>query len=467
MRAIALALTLCLFSSQLIARPLSLHPANPHYFLFRDEPTVLITSAEHYGAVLNADFDYVRYLDTLAADGLNLTRIFSGAYVEPAGAFNIAKNTLAPAPDRFLAPWLRSRAPGNVSAGYAGGGDKFDLLEWNPAYFIRLRDFVSKASERGIIVEVTFFCPMYEDTQWALSPMNSANNVNGIGSAGKHEVYDLAKNGDLQRIQEALVRKIVAELADADNVYYEICNEPYFGGVTMEWQHRIADVITEAETRLPVKHLISQNVANGSEKIEQPHPAISIFNFHYAHPPDAVAQNYALGKAIGDNETGFKGTADDHYRMEAWEFLLAGGALFNHLDYSFAVGHEDGTFAYPPTQPGGGNAGFRKQIGVLAAFMKSFDFLRMEPARDLIKSGVPEKGRAQLLAEPSRQYAAYLKDAGAAVRIEVRAGSYRVECLDAITGEKLRSGVLRHPGGEMEVALPPTVREVALRIVSE
>ena len=27
--------------------PLSLHPQNPHYFRFRDRPTVLITSGEH------------------------------------------------------------------------------------------------------------------------------------------------------------------------------------------------------------------------------------------------------------------------------------------------------------------------------------------------------------------------------------------------------------------------------------
>ncbi len=41
--------------------PLQLHPDNPHYFLWRGQPTVLITSGEHYGAVLNADFDYVKY----------------------------------------------------------------------------------------------------------------------------------------------------------------------------------------------------------------------------------------------------------------------------------------------------------------------------------------------------------------------------------------------------------------------
>src|SRR5687768_11134670 len=51
-------------------KPLALHPENPHYFLFRGKPTVIVTSAEHYGAVLNLDFDYVKYLDELAAHGL-------------------------------------------------------------------------------------------------------------------------------------------------------------------------------------------------------------------------------------------------------------------------------------------------------------------------------------------------------------------------------------------------------------
>src|SRR5688572_16968424 len=63
--------------------PIALHPANPHYFEWRGRPTILITSGEHYGAVMNLDFDYRKYLDTLAADGMNYTRVFSGAYVEP------------------------------------------------------------------------------------------------------------------------------------------------------------------------------------------------------------------------------------------------------------------------------------------------------------------------------------------------------------------------------------------------
>ena len=47
--------------------------------------------------------------------------------------------------------------------------------------------------------------------------------------------------------------------------------------------------------------------------------------------------------------------ADSAYRMEAWRFILAGGGLYNNLDYSFAPGYEKGNYNYPPTQPGGGS----------------------------------------------------------------------------------------------------------------
>ncbi len=442
------------------AAPLSLDPGNPHYFFFRDKATVLITSGEHYGAVLNLDFDYTKYLDALAADGLNLTRTFSGAYAEPNGAFHIDKNTLAPAPERFLSPWRRGEEPG-----YANGGNKFDLMQWDPSYFERLRDFVTKASERGIIVELNLFCPMYEDAQWNLSPMNTANNVNKIGAIGRNDVYDLTKNGDLQAIQEALVRKIVSELADADNIYYEICNEPYFGGVTLDWQRRIAEVIAEAEKSLPARHLISQNIANGAKKIENPIPQVSIFNFHYANPPDAVAQNYALQKVIGENETGFKGTCDDYNRMEAWEFLLAGGGLFNNLDYSFTVGHEDGTFQFPATQPGAGSVAYRRQLKVLGDFLRSFDFVKMKPARELMKSEVPEHTRVQVLAEAGRQYALYFKGAlPAPLRLELPPGEYRCEWIEAATGKALPILNLQHPGKVCEIGPPAPSGEYALRI---
>jgi hypothetical protein len=199
--------------------PLALHPENGHYFLFRGKPAVLITSGEHYGAVLNLDFDYKKYLDTLAADGLNNTRTFSGAYVEPQGAFNITRNTLAPLEGRFICPWPRSDEPG-----YAGGGNKFDLSRWDEGYFRRLRDFLANASDRGVVVEMNLFCPMYDEKQWILSPMNPRNNIQALGPQERRHVYTLDQHAGLLEVHERLVRKIVDELAEFDNLYYEICN---------------------------------------------------------------------------------------------------------------------------------------------------------------------------------------------------------------------------------------------------
>src|SRR5262245_50499960 len=181
--------------------PIALHPDNPHYFQFRGKPKVLITSGEHYGAVLNRDFDYTKYLDELHAHRLNLTRTFTGAYCEDAKSFGIARNTLAPAAGKLVCPWARSDV-----AGYAGGGNKFDLSKWDPAYFARLKGFLQKASECGVVVELNLFCPFYEDAMWNLSPMNTANNVDGVGKLVREDVYDRKKNGDLQAVQEAMVR---------------------------------------------------------------------------------------------------------------------------------------------------------------------------------------------------------------------------------------------------------------------
>src|ERR1051325_6491067 len=96
---IALGLSAVLTSAA--AGRLQLDTANPHYFSYKGKPLVLVTSGEHYGAVINGAFDYNRYLAELQSKGLNHTRIWTGPYREVAGSFNISANTLAPAPANF------------------------------------------------------------------------------------------------------------------------------------------------------------------------------------------------------------------------------------------------------------------------------------------------------------------------------------------------------------------------------
>jgi hypothetical protein len=82
-----------------VAEPIKLHPANPHYYLFNGQPTILITSAEHYGAVVNLDFDYVKYLDALKAYGMNYTRLWPGAVLELVDEY-VKGNPLGPKPGK-------------------------------------------------------------------------------------------------------------------------------------------------------------------------------------------------------------------------------------------------------------------------------------------------------------------------------------------------------------------------------
>jgi hypothetical protein len=379
--------------------PIKLCPENGHYFLWRNKPTILITSAEHYGAVLNRNFDYEKYLPVLKSHGFNLTRTFSGAYCEPDTAFKIKNNTLSPAADALICPWARSK-----QSGYANRGNKFDLNQWDKEYFKRLKKFIRTAAKNGVVVELVLFCPFYEDAMWDLSPMKIANNINGIGDMHRNEVYTL-KHPELLEVQKRMVRRIVRALKDFDNLYYEICNEPYFGGVTFQWQKVIADTIVETEKQLGVRHLIAQNIANKSAKITNPNPDVSIFNFHYAKPPTAVSENYHLNKVIGDDETGFSGSEPKPYRIEAWDFIIAGGGLYNNLDYSFTVGAEDGTAQIDA--PGGGGVEFRKQLEILKDFINSFNFIKMHPDRPIVKK-LPDNVTAQVLSEPGVAYGIYI-----------------------------------------------------------
>jgi hypothetical protein len=300
---------------------------------------------------------------------------------------------------------------------------------------------------------------------WGLSPMNACNNINGIGGIPWTEVYTL-KNGGLLAVQDAVVQRIVEVLKDSDNVYYEICNEPYFGGVSDQWQNHIAQTIVQTESAFKNKHLIAQNIANKSKKIETPNPNVSIFNFHYAKPPIAVAENYRLSKVIADDETGFAG--EDRvkpYRLEAWDFLVAGGAVYSNLDYSFTVGNEQGNATI--SAPGGGGPELRKQLQILKEFLQGFDFIRMKPDDPAVKSKLPKGVAARVLCQSGQAYAIYVNgnDLGE-LALELPAGAYEAEWVNTKTGQVEKAESFKQDAGSHTFSVPKYADDIALRIRS-
>lgn len=471
-------------SKQPSVQPIRLHPKNPHYFLFRAKATALITSGEHYGAVLNADVDYKKYLATIDSDGLNYTRIFGGSYVEvPAKSFGILRNDLAPEPNRYIAPWIRSETPG-----YAGGGNKFDFTKWNPEYFERYRAFLTYASKRGIVVEITLFSSHYDEAMWKISPFNPSNNVNNTTEIEWKKLNTL-ENGNILAFQEKYARKLVSEAKDFDNVIIEIQNEPWSDRPTLTsvvnpylrppgrdaypnsvdiaddlavaWQARVAEWITQEESSQPQHHLIAQNYSNFLAPIRKLSPGVDVVNFHYAYP-EAVALNYGLGKAIAYDETGFLGRDDDAYRRQAWNFMLSGGSIFDALDYSFSPGHEDGA-DLEPNGPGGGSPTFRHQLRILRDFLNKFSILDLKPDATTVKhaSGVV----AHALSNPGHEYAIYLDGKGPSeLTLTLPSGDYKMEWLNTKIGAIDKSVEFHHAGGDEILMSPSFENGIALRL---
>jgi hypothetical protein len=183
--------------------PVSVLEENPAYFKFRGKPTVLITQTNHFGALVNSRFDYEAYLEHQYQQGLNATRIFSGTFLEP---YTHEGNNFEIAEGMHIVPWARSNEPG-----YKFGGNKFDLSEFSPEYFKRLKAFVEYASERDIVVYYTFFAPFFYDGKWTASPFHPENNVNSI-TTSREDVFNLEKCGSLKEFQLAFMNRVVKEL---------------------------------------------------------------------------------------------------------------------------------------------------------------------------------------------------------------------------------------------------------------
>jgi hypothetical protein len=323
---------------------------------------------------------------------------------------------------------------------------------------------------------------MYDQSLWAASPLNSRNNGNQTEDVPNTEVYNL-QHPRLQEAEDNMVRKLITETRQFDNLYFEVINEPYWHSVTPQWQRHITDEIKEAEAGLGVKHLISQNYANFSERVKDPDPNVSLFNFHYSRPPDSVAMNYELKRAIGLNETGFDGPADAAYRIQGWDFLCAGGALYNNLDYSFAAGYERGTFQYPAYTPGGGGETLRRQLGYLVEFFNSYNLPPMSPLSSVIVGGDLGGASARVLGEAGKQYAIYIHRGRVAqdqkpqyqvddqlhtvrLLLHLPPRNYQYSWVDPKSGQVVREGVFAQVAATQELQSPAYREDIALRILA-
>ncbi|HRO45713.1 DUF6298 domain-containing protein [Agriterribacter sp.] len=240
--------------------PLKVFPANPRYFTNQTGKAILLTGSHTWENFqdMEADdgrplFDWNGYLDMMQEHNHNFMRFWVWEHPEKV-AWSPVMTRISPMPYKRT-----GKGPAN------DGKPRFDLDQWDDAYFERMRNRVIDAGNRGIYVSIMMFQGWSQNklgrkyTDPFLShPFHKANNINGIDvlnttrdEEGKPTLHSLGNKKALAR-QEAYVRKVIETVNDLDNVLYEIINE----GGTTEWLYHMVNYIRAYEKTMPKQHMI-------------------------------------------------------------------------------------------------------------------------------------------------------------------------------------------------------------------
>jgi Family of unknown function (DUF6298) len=482
------------------ASPIAIHPENPHYLLFRGRPLVLIAATEHYGSVINRPFDFDRYLRDAAERKQTVTRTFL-LFRELQAAQNPSSPAKPESPD-FVTPWPRT-GPGKA----LDGEPRYDLDKWNPEYFHRLRRFLSRAAELGIVVELTIFSNTYTDQVWGLNPLRTQNNIQGVGKVEFPE-YNTLRDNDLVGRQLAYARKIVQETAGFDNVYYEICNEPgggFPGHATPAevdaWQAEIGRAVREELKRLGRTHLVFGSQAfRYHPKFAQDldasfaDPKFDAVNVHPLPDTSLGGRTFMMGNfmskelalaelrdfgltvhglarkpCVMDEDNAASIYRDDVgwtiHRKRAWVGVMT-GCHYDYIDFSITVGSESGTAE--------SRRKIRSWMRNLSEFIHGFDFIHAAPAPGWVEER-PAPLVVATLAIPGKDYAAYLADArevtdpaagsavGGKIAFGLPEGSYALS-LYSPAGGLVSPSIPLEGGRRQEINLSPFTHDIVVRV---
>ena len=433
--------------------------------MYHDRPIILISSDHCYGAVVTEDFDFHVFLDTLAANEMNFTRIYPGA--TPASWF--AKATIF--------PWYKTE------------NGKYDLDRWNEKYFDRLKDFVNYARQKGIIVDVCLFNGEggnFYPESLAVTPLNPNNNIQNEGSLDDYAYTSAVRCPALIDREEAYLRKIVTELIEYDNVIYDVCDEPNIGRPELSvseftpWIERMLNALLSVDQSHLVAETHAGTVCDGTNWRSD--PRITWISLEYWMGIGYLDSDYEYNKPLACIETAcfpihYEGDIIGASRAEAWEFLVGGGAGFIQFSCDYSFNHYGFHFPLNPGLAGTQTLVTLAQKKILKHFMEGFDFVKMRP---ISVQGIPPGAYGRAIAEDGQQYAFYIHHSktlhmGAYQVIagqyqekitftDVYSGEYTAEWIDPATGEVMRVDTFNHPGSNLTVETPEYTIDIALRM---
>lgn len=185
---------------------------------------------------------------------------------------------------------------------------------------------------------------------------------------------------------------------------------------------------------------------------------------------------YADNKPLEMNETdyfplNYRGDKIADSRVEAWEFIVGGGAGFNQLSGLYTVENPSGKTPE--------NEQLWLGLKNLQAFMSSLDYAKMAPDKDSVRSGAPQGAYMRAISEPGKQYAMYIHHSGDRSRgsyevtpgtyqerlsLNLKPGKYRAEWVNPALGTVVESKEINHRTEPCELNTPTYSIDLALRM---
>ncbi len=416
--------------------PLQVSRENPRYFTDGSGRAVYLTGSHTWDnlldmgpADLQAEFDFPRYLHWMKEYNHNFMRLWTWELMnwetEVPGKDSTAEYFVAPH------PWLRT-GPGIALDGKL----KFDLSQFDPAYFERLKQRVEQAADSGIYVSIMLFEGwglQFIPNAYERHPFHPDNNINGIigdsdGDGSGTEIHTLG-NHAITALQEGYIRKVIDMVNEFDNVLYEISNENH--PPSTEWQYQTIRFIKEYEKNLAKQHPVGMTFqykgGENSTLFNSPADWISPNNMdgYRDDPPPSDGSRVIITDTdhlwgIGGNETW------------VWKSFLRG------LNPIFMDAYQERILTWGPdtawVEP------VRRSMGQTLMLAGRMDLISMIPEPGLASSGY-------CLADAGKAYLVYLPDSlNVEINLENVAGLFDAEWFNPESGQFKASEAIRGGG---------------------
>ena len=417
--------------SQRAKGPLKVHPDNLRYFTDGSGKVIYLTGSHTWANFQERgvegqtpDFDYERYLDFMQQHGHNFMRMWRWEHAQ--WMQFVPSDTMI----RYEPMAYMRTGPGKAIDSKL----KFDLMQFNQAYFNRLRERVVAAGQRGIYVSVMLFQGFSVEQKgtkgvdpkkgnaWDSHPYNLKNNINGIdgdiNKDGEGDETHTLKNPKITRLQEAYIRKVVDTLNDLDNVLWEISNESHAGSI--EWHYHMIRFIKKYETSKPKQHPVGMTGSpiNNPPLFKSPADWISPNGKKYLNDPPDVKGSKVI---IVDTDHINPWNSNPEW---IWKNFMRGNHFIlmdNYMD--FRTGS--------PKNPDPKHDPARRSMGLARELSERLDLVSMTPQSDLTSSGY-------CLANPGREYLVYQpRESHKKITLKLKPGKYSVEWINPSNGKRL------------------------------